>query len=101
MRSLWFPDVFVRKPTNWTCQNRLENIHDVFHVFLLEPYHTIEGRASAPPPLSEDDREDQAEIEEILDSCMHYGKLQCFFKWVGYIVTDNEWVPADHLSSAE
>ena len=58
----------------------LENIHDVFHVSLLEPYHTIKGQAPAPSTLIEVDREDQAEIEEILNSRMHYRKLQCFFK---------------------
>ena len=79
----------------------LENIHDVFHVSLLEPYHTIEGRAPAPPPLIEVDGEYQAEIEEILDSRVHYGKLQYLVKWLGYAVTDNEWVPADDLGSAE
>lgn len=53
----------------------LQNIHNVFHVSLLEPYHTIEGRAPPPPPMIEVDGEDQAEIEEVLDSRMHYGKL--------------------------
>ena len=62
----------------------LENIHDVFHVSLLEPYHTVEGRAPLPPPLIEVDGEDLAEIEEVLDSCMHYGKLQYLVKWLGY-----------------
>lgn len=28
-----------------------QNIHDVFHVSLLEPYRTIKGRAPSPPPL--------------------------------------------------
>ena len=79
----------------------LENIHDVFHVSLLEPYHTIEGRAPAPPPLIEVHGEDQAEIEGILDSGVHYGKLQYLVKWLGYAVTDNEWVLTDDLGSAE
>ena len=58
----------------------LENIHDVFHVSWLEPYHTIKGQASAPPTLIEVDEEDQAEIEEILNSRMYYRKVQCFVK---------------------
>ena len=32
----------------------LQNIHDVFHVSLLEPYHTVEGRIPPPPPLIAD-----------------------------------------------
>ena len=79
----------------------LGNIHDIFHVSLLEPYHTIEGWAPAPPSMIEVDGEDQAEIEEILDSRVHYGKLQYLVKWLGYPVTDNEWFPADDLGSAK
>ncbi len=79
----------------------LQNIHDVFHVSLLEPYHTVEGRAPPPPPLIEVDGEEQAEIEEILDSRMHYGKLQYLVKWLGYSVSDNEWIWAGNLGAAE
>ena len=68
----------------------LKNIHDVFHFSLLEPYHTIEGRAPAPQPLIEVDGEDQAEIEEILNSRVDYSKLQYLVKWLSYTVTDNE-----------
>ncbi len=67
-----------------------QNIHDVFHVSLQKPYRTIEGRAPLPPPLIEVDGEDQAEIEKILESRMHYGKLQYLVKWLGYSVSDNE-----------
>ncbi len=68
----------------------LQNIHDVFHVSLLEPYHTVEGHAPPTPPLIEVDAEDQAKIEEVLDSRMHYGKLQYLVKWLGYLVLDNK-----------
>ncbi len=78
----------------------LENPHDEFHVLFLERYHPIEGQAPALPPLIEVDGEDWTEIEEILDSRMHYGKLQYLGKWLGYVVTDNEWVSADDLGSA-
>ena len=54
----------------------LEKFHDVFHVSLLEPYHTIEGVTLAPPSLIEVDGEDQTKIKEFLDSHVHYGKLQ-------------------------
>lgn len=79
----------------------LENIHDVFYISLLEPYHIIKGQALAFPPLIEVDKEDQAEIEEVLDSRIHYGKFQYLVKWLSYAVTDNEWVPANDLGSAE
>ncbi len=79
----------------------LEIPRDELHVLLLEPYHPIEGRTPALPPLIEVDGEDWVEIEEILDSRIHYGKLQYLGKWLGYSVTDNEWVSADDLGSAE
>ncbi len=67
----------------------LENIHNVFHVFLAQPYHTIKGLAPVPPSLIEVDGKDWAEIKEILDSRVHYDKLQYLAKWLGYSVTDN------------
>ena len=79
----------------------LHNIYDVFHVSLLEPYQTIEGRVPQPPPLIEVDSKEEAEIEEILDSCMYYGKLQYLVKWLGYSVSDNEWILASNLGAAE
>ncbi len=79
----------------------LQNIHDVFHVLLLEPYHTVEGRTLQPPPLIKVDNEDQAKIEEVLDNRMHYEKLQYLVKWLGYLVSNNEWILAGNLSVAE
>ena len=77
------------------------NIHDVFHVSLLEPYRTMEGRTSSPPPLVEVEGEEHAEVEEILDIRMHYGTLQYLVKWLGFPVTDNEWLKAEDLGTAE
>ena len=78
----------------------LKNIHDVFHVSLLEPYRTVKGREPEPPPFIDVDGEDQAEIEEVLDSKMHYGKLMYLVKWLGYPVTDNEWIAASDMAEA-
>ena len=58
----------------------LRNIHNVFQVSLLEPYQTVERRAPLPPPLIEVDGEEQAEIKEILNSYIHYKKLQYLVK---------------------
>ena len=38
------------------------------------------------------EEEKKYEIEEILDSRIHYGKLQYLVKWLGYLHTDNQWV---------
>ncbi len=53
----------------------LQNIHDVSHASIIEPYYTVEGRAPPSPSMIEVDCEDQGEIEEVLDSHMHYWKL--------------------------
>ena len=79
----------------------LRNIHDVFHVFLLEPYQTVERHAPLPPLLIKVDGKEQAEIEEILDNRMHYRKLQYLVKWLEYFVSDNEWILASNLSATE
>ncbi len=44
----------------------LKNIHDVFHVSLLEPYRTVKGRVPDPPRFTDVDGEDQAEVKEDL-----------------------------------
>lgn len=77
------------------------NIHDVFHVSLLKPYRTTKGRAPSLPPLIEVEGEEHAEVEEILDSRVHYGNLQYLVKWLGFPVTDNEWLKAEELGTAE
>lgn len=79
----------------------LQNIHDIFHVSLLEPYQTVEGCAPPSPPLIEVDGKDQSEIEEIFDSRMHYEKLHYLVKWLRYSVSDNEWILASNLGAAK
>ncbi len=77
------------------------NIHDVFHVSLLEPYRTIEERTPSSPLLVEVEGEEHAEVEEILDNRIHYGTLQYLVKGFGFPVTDNEWLKAEGLGTAE
>lgn len=45
--------------------------------------------------------EEHAEVEEILDSRVHYGNLQYLVKWLGFPVTDNDWLKAEELGTAE
>jgi hypothetical protein len=55
-------------------------IHLVFHVFLLEPYHTsiIPRKIHDPPPPIEIDGEHEYEVEDILDSRIFNQLLQFF-----------------------
>ena len=61
-------------------------VHPVFHVSLLTPYHanTLPGRVQPPPPLVIVEGFEEFEVEEILDSQIHYNKLQYFVDWKGY-----------------
>ena len=61
-------------------------IHPVFHVSLLEhaaddPYP---GQISPPVPAVIVDGEEEWEVETILNSCLHYNRLQYLVKWKGY-----------------
>ena len=71
----------------------MSRIHPVFHVSLLEPLqaNTIEGRTAPPPPPIEVEGEIEYEVESILDSRFHYGKLQYLVSWLGY--NEQTWEP--------
>ena len=61
-------------------------IHPVFHVSLLEhaandPYP---GQIPPPPPAVIVDGEEESEVETIMDSRLHYNRLQYLVKWRGY-----------------
>jgi hypothetical protein len=77
-------------------------IHPVFHVSLLTPYkaNTIPGRQQAPAPPVVIDGNEEWEVEKILDSRIHYRKLQYYVDWKGYTPADRTWEPAEHLSHA-
>ena len=56
-------------------------IHNVFHVSLLEPCDLpSDGTAPPLPPPIKVDGEEEYEVEEILDSKTHRGKLQYLVK---------------------
>jgi transposase InsO family protein len=79
------------------------DIHDVFHVSLLEPYHanTIDNRTQPPPPPVEIEGESEFEVQEILDSRFYRRKLQYFVDWVGYGVAERSWQPVENLENAQ
>lgn len=80
----------LQLPDHW-------NIHDVFHVSLLEPWaeDSFEHRNEPPPPPPDlIDGEEHFEIREIKDSRRHYGQLQYLIAWKGYDSSEDSWVPA-------
>jgi hypothetical protein len=85
----------------------LSQMHDVFHVDLLEPFieNTIEGRIVPPPPTvsvtDESGVHDEFEVEEVLDSRLRRGKLEYLVHWKGYGIKDRTWQSAEDLTNAQ
>jgi len=53
-------------------------IHNTFHISLLEPYqdNRFPSQIKQPPPPIQIEGEDEYELDEIIDSRLHYNKLQ-------------------------
>jgi hypothetical protein len=66
------------------------NIHDVFHMSLLEPYVSDGRTAPEPPPPIELDFQEEYELEAILQSCYRRGVLRYLVKYKGYGPEESE-----------
>ena len=78
-------------------------LHDVFHVSLLDRYiPPAAGQTPAEPdPVIVDDAsEAEWEVERILDSRMRYRKLQYLVQWAGYDYIRTSWEPAEYLANS-
>jgi len=79
-------------------------IHNTFHISRLEAYqdNRIPSQIKDPPPPIQIEGEDEYELDEIIDSRLHYNKLQYRAKWKGYSPEhDKVWYPAEKLNNAE
>jgi len=79
-------------------------IHNTFHISLLELYNDnkFPSPRSEPPPPIIIEGELEYELEEIIDSRLHYNKLQYRAKWTGYSPEhDKTWYPADNFKNAD
>ena len=79
-------------------------LHPVFHVSLLEPYHsnTIPLRRQPPPLPVEVDGETEYEVSAILDSRRKRNVLEYRVQWKGFDghAESATWEPADNVSNA-
>jgi hypothetical protein len=77
-------------------------IHHVFHVSLLESYHTstIPRRIHDPPPPIEVDSEHEYEVRDIFNSRIFNRQLQYFVHWHGYDVNERTRELIKNLSNA-
>ena len=87
-RSLGLFEVFENIGASTVCLRlpATVQIHPIFHVSLLEhaaddPYP---GQIAPPPPPIIVDGEEEWEVATILDSRLHYNRLQYLVKWRGY-----------------
>jgi len=78
-------------------------IHNTFHISLLELYqdHKFSSQRAQPPPPIIIVGEPKYELEQIIDSRLHYGKLQYQAKWTGYPPEhDKVWYPYEDFENA-
>jgi len=79
-------------------------IHNTFHISLLELYNDnkLPSQRSEPPPPILIEGEPEYELEEIIDSRLHYNKLQYRAKSTGYSPEhDKTWYPADNFENTD
>jgi len=78
-------------------------IHNTFHISLLELYQEdkLSSQRTQPPPPIIIKGEPKYKLEQIIDSRLHYGKLQYQVKWTGYPPEhDKVWYPYEDFENA-
>ena len=78
-------------------------IHNTIHISLLEPYqdNQFPSEIQEPPPPIQREEEDKHELDEIIDSRLHYNKLQYRAKRKGYgPEEDKVWYHAENFNNA-
>jgi len=78
-------------------------IHNTFHISLLELYHDdkFPSQRPQPPPPIIIEGEPVYDLEQIINSRLHHGKLQYRAKWTGYPHEhDKVWYPYGDFDNA-
>jgi hypothetical protein len=88
----------LQLPPSW-------KIHDIFHASLLTSYketsHHRPNFLEPPPEIMEGKLE--WEVEKIIKEHTYgqWKKKQYLIRWKGYLLTHDEWVPAEDLHTPE
>ena len=88
----------LKLPNTW------RRIHPVFNEVLLSPYTTpvFENQQQAPPPPPVlIGKEQEYEVESIIDSKFVRNKLKFLVHWKGYGVESRTWEPEEHLENSK
>jgi len=61
-------------------------VNNTFHISLLKPYqdNRFPSQIKEHPSPIQREGEDEYKLDEIIDSRLHYNKLQYCAKWKGY-----------------
>lgn len=76
---------------------RFRDIHPVFHVSLLEPWHSRPGEEDPRPDPILIQGENEWIVESILAMRKRHKKTQYLVKWQGYPDTETSWEPAEFV----
>ena len=75
-------------------------IHNVFHVSLLEPWHSRDGEDPEPQPILVEG-EEEWEVSQVLDKRIKKGEVEYLIEWVDSPPYENSWEPMEHLENAQ
>ena len=77
-------------------------IHDIINVLRVRPYKPpVIGQCVTPPEAVEVKGTPEYEVEEVLNSRLKRGKLECLVKWSGYTNDYNTWEPESNLDNSK
>ena len=79
-------------------------IHPVVNVSRVKPYRDqLEGQSShRPGPVNvTEDKDNEWEVDRIINSCYKNKKLEFLIQWKGYDDMDRTWEPKSNLSNAK
>ena len=82
---------------------RSMRIHPVVNVSRVKPYceHLPGQPVTAPGPSNvTEDREEEYEVERIMDSCYKGRRLEYLVHWKGWSDSDRTWEPVSNLGNA-
>ena len=80
---------------------RSMQIHPVINISCLKPYkECLPGQLTVHPGSMEvtEDRDEEYEVEQIVDSCWKGRHLEYLIHWKGYLEEECTWEPAGNLT---